>query len=321
LGNDDSRDVVIANLYGDASPELVFANADANASLYSFNASTNGYDAATLSTGPTTSVAAGDFDRDGRTDLVFGRSGPAAGALSTLLFLNMTASGGPGQFFLAAELGASPTSDVLAVDTDGDGDLEIVAINMPGGHRIFSNNGAGQFMVRPELFASSGALAATAGKLSTDDRVDVAVTGAPGIAVFYNDGRGNLGPGDTAPPVIQLLGQATVNLTVEASYTDAGATASDAVDGDLTAKIKVTNPVNTAVVGTYTITYNVVDSSGNAATPVTRTVTVGVRSGTGGGGGGSFGLGMSLLLAIIAFVRARSTLVTSGIPRGTSSRS
>ena len=32
--------------------------------------------------------------------------------------------------------------------------------------------------------------------------------------------------------------------------------------------------MNTAVAGGYTVTYNVVDSSGNAATPVTRTVTV-----------------------------------------------
>jgi hypothetical protein len=314
LGNDDSRDVVIANLYGDASPELVFANADANATLYSFNAATSGFDAASLVTGPTTSVAAGDFDRDGRTDLVFGRSGPAAGALSTLLLLNTTVSGGPGQFFLAAELGASPTSDVLAVDTDVDADLDIVAISLPGGHKIFSNNGSGQFMVRAEQFATASALGATAGKLSTDDRVDVAVTGAPGIAVFYNDGRGNLGAGDTGAPIIQLVGQPTVNLTVEDPYTDAGATATDAVDGNLTARIRVTNPVNTAVIGTYTVTYNVVDSSGNAATPVTRTVNVSVRSGTGGGGGGVFDLGVALLLALLVMARARSKLDVTRAP-------
>jgi len=36
----------------------------------------------------------------------------------------------------------------------------------------------------------------------------------------------------------------------------------------------VINPVNVDVVGVYTITYNVTDSEGNAATEVTRTVTV-----------------------------------------------
>jgi hypothetical protein len=54
-----------------------------------------------------------------------------------------------------------------------------------------------------------------------------------------------------------------------------GVTASDNVDGDLTADIVVTgDTVDTAVPGTYTITYNVSDSAGNAATTVTRTVTV-----------------------------------------------
>ena len=34
------------------------------------------------------------------------------------------------------------------------------------------------------------------------------------------------------------------------------------------------NPVNTAVLGPYTVTYNVDDSSGNAAVEVTRVVNV-----------------------------------------------
>jgi LPXTG-motif cell wall-anchored protein len=76
------------------------------------------------------------------------------------------------------------------------------------------------------------------------------------------------------PPVITLLGDATVNLTVGDIYSDAGATALDAEDGDLTDDIDVVNPVNTAVAGTYTVTYNVVDSQGLAAVEVTRTVIV-----------------------------------------------
>jgi hypothetical protein len=86
------------------------------------------------------------------------------------------------------------------------------------------------------------------------------------------------------------------------------------VDGNLTARIRVTNPVNSAVIGTYTVTYNVVDSSGNAATPVTRTVNVSVRSGTGGGGGGVFDLGVALLLALLVIARARSKLHLTRAP-------
>ena len=42
----------------------------------------------------------------------------------------------------------------------------------------------------------------------------------------------------------------------------------------LTSSIVTVNSVNTAVVGSYTVTYNVHDSNGNAAVQMTRTVNV-----------------------------------------------
>jgi large repetitive protein len=79
---------------------------------------------------------------------------------------------------------------------------------------------------------------------------------------------------DNTAPVITLLGSTPVTISVGASYTDAGATASDNINGNITASIVTNNPVNINVVGTYTVTYNVTDLSGNAATQVTRTVNV-----------------------------------------------
>ena len=70
------------------------------------------------------------------------------------------------------------------------------------------------------------------------------------------------------------MGDATVTIEVGSDYTDAGATASDNYDGDITDDIVVVNPVDTAVVGTYEVTYNVSDSSSNAAVEVTREVIV-----------------------------------------------
>ncbi|MFL2495057.1 MAG: immunoglobulin-like domain-containing protein [Porticoccaceae bacterium] len=58
------------------------------------------------------------------------------------------------------------------------------------------------------------------------------------------------------------------------SYDDAGATASDVADGDLTASITTVSDVDTSVVGTYTVTYDVSDAAGNVAAQVTRTVQV-----------------------------------------------
>ena len=79
---------------------------------------------------------------------------------------------------------------------------------------------------------------------------------------------------DTAKPTITLLGDPEVTVAKGATYTDAGATATDVVDGDITNKIRTINPVNTSVAGTYTITYNVSDWAGNYAPQVTRTVIV-----------------------------------------------
>lgn len=79
---------------------------------------------------------------------------------------------------------------------------------------------------------------------------------------------------DTIAPVLTLVGESEVTLTQGDEYVDAGATALDSFEGDVTESILIDNPVETSVVGTYTITYDVMDSSGNVATTLTRSVTV-----------------------------------------------
>jgi len=79
---------------------------------------------------------------------------------------------------------------------------------------------------------------------------------------------------DETAPVISLIGDAAVTHALGTDYTDAGATATDNVDGDITSSITTSGTVTTGTAGAYTITYSVSDSAGNAATQVTRTVTV-----------------------------------------------
>jgi len=79
---------------------------------------------------------------------------------------------------------------------------------------------------------------------------------------------------DTTLPEITLLGSATVNHEQGSTYTDAGATASDTLDGDLTSSVAATGSVDVNVAGTYTLSYNVADAAGNAATTLTRDVIV-----------------------------------------------
>ena len=76
---------------------------------------------------------------------------------------------------------------------------------------------------------------------------------------------------DTTKPVITLNGG---NMTVEChtSFTDPGASASDSCDTSV--PVNVTGSVDVNVPGTYTLTYNSADDSGNTAVTVTRTVNV-----------------------------------------------
>ena len=79
---------------------------------------------------------------------------------------------------------------------------------------------------------------------------------------------------DVTPPVITLIGSDIVNIPKDDVYIDAGATAFDNIDGDITSLIVLSGTVNTAIAGLYELSYNVTDSSGNHATTVNRTVNV-----------------------------------------------
>lgn len=79
---------------------------------------------------------------------------------------------------------------------------------------------------------------------------------------------------DGTAPSIALKGLSVVTLEVGSLYVDAGATALDNYDGDLSSAIIMENPVNSFAVGTYLVSYNVSDSSGNRAREVIRTIHV-----------------------------------------------
>lgn len=70
---------------------------------------------------------------------------------------------------------------------------------------------------------------------------------------------------DHTPPEITILGSNPVYTRLDSTYVDAGATAYDNVDGDLTSSIQTTNNVNIHVEGTYTVNYRVSDRAGNIA--------------------------------------------------------
>lgn len=76
---------------------------------------------------------------------------------------------------------------------------------------------------------------------------------------------------DQTPPVLTLLGDNPLVVAHNGDYTEPGATAEDAVDGNRT--VTITGSVNTSIVGNYTITYTASDAIGNTAS-IQRTVSV-----------------------------------------------
>ena len=122
---------------------------------------------------------------------------------------------------------------------------------------------------------------ATCNVVTTGGPVDSNTLGKTIITYTATDAAGNTSTktrevtivsGNT--PVITLMGNSPVNVELGDTYTDGGATANDAEDGDLTAKIKKTGTVDTSRVGTYEISYDVTDSSGNKAPTVKRQIIV-----------------------------------------------
>ena len=98
----------------------------------------------------------------------------------------------------------------------------------------------------------------------------------------YNvtDSSGNIGEvkrtvqiADLKKPVITLNGDLKTFIKIGTEYVDPGFSATDNIDGDISAKVTVDGGVDTSKMGVNTITYSVSDSFGNA-TNVTRKIYV-----------------------------------------------
>ncbi|MBP8128162.1 MAG: DUF5011 domain-containing protein [Candidatus Hydrogenedentes bacterium] len=103
--------------------------------------------------------------------------------------------------------------------------------------------------------------------------VNAASPGTYALTYSVADGAGNRAAAvrevvvaDSAAPELTLLGPNPVTVACGAPWIDAGATAQDACDGNLTNRIQVTDPPDTRAPGVYRVSYSVSDSTGNTAT-------------------------------------------------------
>lgn len=115
--------------------------------------------------------------------------------------------------------------------------------------------------------------------ITTVSTINTSILGTYSITYSVSDYIGNISTVtrtvnvvDTTAPVIVINGLNPTTISLNVTYTDAGATVIDNLDQNLVAT--ATGTVDTSTLGTYTITYTAADSHGNVATPVTRTVNV-----------------------------------------------
>ena len=115
--------------------------------------------------------------------------------------------------------------------------------------------------------------------VKTEGMVDTGTPGEYVVTYTASDAAGNstsatrkvivIDP-DKAAPIISLNDASIVYLKTGDTYTEAGAAAVDAADGDL--KITTEGTVDTSTPGEYIVTYSVTDSAGNTASKSRRVI-------------------------------------------------
>ena len=119
------------------------------------------------------------------------------------------------------------------------------------------------------------------GSIVKESTVDILTIGTYTVVYSVSDAAGNaavqlvrtVNVADITAPVITLIDNDVVTVEPGSIYTDAGASATDSYDGDLTSSIVVTGTVNTATAGIYLLSFKVNDAAGNAV-EIVRTVNV-----------------------------------------------
>jgi hypothetical protein len=149
-----------------------------------------------LANGNAESVAVGDFNRDGLTDIAVNTAGSAGPAVEVLL------GNGDGSFrpnHLILSVGQTPLS-VAAGDFDGNGALDLVTANNTSGTlSLLLGNGDGSFRPRIDLTVGGAPRTVSVGDFNGDGRLDVVAAQQIGDTVSVLLGHGN---GTFAPPLV-----------------------------------------------------------------------------------------------------------------------
>ena len=215
-------------------------------------------------------TSSGDIDGNGEVD-----------ALTDGLLLLRYLFGLDGDTLTAGVIGGGATlTDSAALET-------YLSTLMPQAPYITLNGSATINHEQATSYVDAGATATDV----IDESVTVTITGSVdsdtagvySLSYSATDSEGNVSRilirtvtvADTIAPVITLVGDDAVEVKLDSTYTDAGASATDTVDGSV--DVITTGSVDTSAAGAYTFTYTATDKAGNKASQ-TRIVTVAVSS-------------------------------------------
>jgi hypothetical protein len=125
-------------------------------------------------------VTAGDFNHDGKLDLVVGGSG-----VSILL------GNGDGTFQPATVFASSGTWFwLVAADFNGDGNLDLAASGESSSVGVFLGNGNGTFQPEVDYPTLYGSVCSGLGDLNHDGNLDLACSASPNLSAFFGNGDG-----------------------------------------------------------------------------------------------------------------------------------
>ena len=191
--------------------------------------------------GPVSSIAAGDFNGDGKMDAVMAIAYPSSGIFALL-------GNGNGTFRTAVEYGQQITGPLVVGDFNGDGKLDILGVTA-------SNPGAGVSVLLGKGDGTFGFPVNTLTTISGDSVVAQAIA----VADFNGDGKLDVAAlvlnNDTTAPqqLLILLGNGDGTFTVGPTY-NAGANPASIAIGDLNGDGNPDLVVGNAYQGLGTIT-------------------------------------------------------------------
>jgi hypothetical protein len=141
--------------------------------------------------GGLTHVAVGDFNGDGKPDIVGGVDGSGSDISSDSV--SVLLNNGDGTFAAAQSypLGRSPTAFAVG-DFNRDGKVDIVTANADGTVLVLLNNGNGTFGTAQNYAISGPANSVAVGDFNHDGFLDVVTTGAE-MDLLLNNGNGTFG--------------------------------------------------------------------------------------------------------------------------------